>query len=83
MKIKISDYNSAGIKSEAKKAGARTMELIGQGHSDGDENNPNSVVRFFELDNGLRVADTNGDPVWEEEDFAVFAELAESCGVEL
>jgi hypothetical protein len=29
------------------------------------------------------VADTNGDPIWEEDDFATFAELIKACEVDL
>ena len=32
---------------------------------------------------GVRVASTNGDPVWEESDLAEFAELLESEGITL
>jgi hypothetical protein len=31
----------------------------------------------------MRVADTNGDPIWEEQDHAAFAELLESEGIKL
>ena len=32
---------------------------------------------------GVRVAATNGDPVWEESDAAAFAELMATEGIEL
>ena len=38
------------------------------------------VVYFL---NGVRVAATNGDPIWEESDLAAFAELLESQGITL
>lgn len=81
--INISDYNSIGIVEEAQRLGVETMKFIGSGHSDGNEQNCNSVVNFFELSNGVRVAETNGDPVWEEADREQFAGLAVSCGVTL
>ena len=81
--LEISKYNSADIRRIAEKAGVETMKLIGEGHSDGDLNNCNSRVSFFELSDGMRVADTNGDPIWEDEDASIFAELAESCDVEI
>lgn len=85
--IEIAEYNSAGIRAEAAAYGATHMREIGRGHSDGDDDNPNSRVIFFELAvrDGLtvRVADTNGDPVWEEDDGATFSRLAEECGVDL
>lgn len=80
--IKINDYNSASIKAIASKLGVTHMELIGEGHADGDTNNPNSLIRFFKIGE-TRVADTNGDPIWEEEDMQAFAELADECGVEI
>ena len=38
------------------------------------------VVYFL---NGVRVAATNGDPIWEESDLAAFAELLASQGITL
>jgi len=39
-------------------------------------------VTIYQLGD-VRVADTNGDPVWEESDSATFAELLESEGIAL
>lgn len=80
--ITISSYNSASIKAIASKLGVAHMELIAQGRADGDSNNPNSLIRFFKIGE-TRVADTNGDPIWEDEDMQAFAELAAECGVEI
>lgn len=85
--VNIENLNSIGITVEMRRIGATDAELIGSGHSDGDPNNPNSLVTFYAITNPangfeFRVADTNGDPVWEEEDMGAFAELAEDCGVE-
>lgn len=75
--ISIGDINSLGIASEMRLIGATEAALIGSGG-----------CPFFAITNPangfkFRVADTNSDPVWEEEDAGAFAELAESCGVEL
>lgn len=83
--ILIAEYNSAGIRAIALECGATRMRHLGTGHSDGNLDNPNSAVSFYELlgSDGFpyRVADTNGDPVWEDEDSQAFAELAHGCGV--
>ena len=80
--IEVADINSDGIISECEKLGITHIELLDEGHSDGDTNNPNSRVRFY-LVGCVRVADTNGDPIWEEDDFATFAELIKACEVDL
>lgn len=54
-----------------------TAELLGTNGKQSD-----ARVLVFEL-RGVRVAATNGDPVWEEQDTAAFAELMESEGIEL
>jgi hypothetical protein len=82
-KIEIQNYNSAGIKAAAQENSITHMSYLGEGHQDGNTNNPNSLVTFFQLDGGGRVADTNGDPVWEDGSESDFADLAEACGVEL
>jgi len=84
--INIENINSAGITSEMRRVGATTATLIGSG--EWEDGNPNTRCTFFAITNPesgfeFRVADTNGDPAWEEEDIGAFAELAESCGVEL
>ena len=84
--INIETINSAGICSEMRRIGATEAKFIGSG--EWEEGNVNSRCTFFAITNPsngfeFRVADTNGDPVWEEEDLGAFAELAESCGVEL
>lgn len=70
------------IKAEIKGLTDDDISLIDIGHSDGDENNPNSKVLFFEA-GIVRCAFTNGATEWEEADHALFAELAECCGVDL
>lgn len=91
--IEIAEFNSAGIRSVAKEIGVTHMRFIGGGYSKGVNENGEATIShegeadwyvgFYELENGDLVANTNGDPVWEEQDAGVFAELAESCDVEL
>ena len=52
-------------------------ELVGTNGKAGDA----SVLVFYLQ--GVRVASTNGDPVWEESDTAAFAELMADEGIEL
>jgi hypothetical protein len=52
-------------------------ELIGTNGKPGD-----ARVLVFYLQ-GVHVASTNGDPIWEEQDAAAFAELMETEGIEL
>jgi len=61
-RIKISHYNSAGIRAFARRAGARYMVPVAvYGHGD-------AMVSFFRLIPGDHlVADTNGDPLLGEE----------------
>lgn len=84
--IEISEFNSAGIRAEAKRLGITHMRRLGGGHAGGGDR-ADDYVGFYALPHQsgweFRVANTNGDPVWEEEDMQAFAELAESCGVEL
>ncbi|HPU86623.1 MAG TPA: hypothetical protein PLE60_14945 [Candidatus Latescibacteria bacterium] len=75
--INIDDINSAGIRAEARKAGISTVTKLGTNGKTGDAN-----VTIYQLGD-VRVADTNGDPVWEESDSATFAELLESEGIAL
>lgn len=85
--VEIAEYNSAGIRKYAGQIGATHMREIGRGHSDGNSDNPNSLVIFFAIPDTdgdeWRVADTNGDPVWMEDSFQAFTKLAEECGVSL
>ena len=85
--IKITDINSSGIASEANSLGITTAEFLGAGQYDGREGADNKV-RFYALINPkngfeFRVADTSGDPVWEEQDQQGFADLAAACDVAL
>ena len=75
--INIENLNSAGIVAEARKAGISTVTKLGDNGKSGD-----ARVTIYQLGD-VRVADTNGDPVWEESDSATFAELLESEGISL
>ena len=75
--ISIDDINSAGIAAEARKAGISAVTKLGDNGKFGD-----ARVTIYQLGD-VRVADTNGDPVWEESDNATFAELLESEGIAL
>ena len=85
--IEIAEFNSAGIRAEAKKQGITHMREIGRGYVEGHDGDADWFIRFYALPNPkgweFRVADTNSDPVWEDVDQQDFADLAESCGVEL
>lgn len=84
--INISEFNSAGIRNEAQQNGITHMREIGGGQYEGCEG-ADAYVGFYAMPDPnfpgaeVRVANTNGDPVWEEADPAVFAELAQACGV--
>jgi len=75
--INIENLNSAGIVAEARKAGISTVTKLGDNGKSGD-----AKVTIYRLGD-VRVADTNGDPVWEESDPSSFAELLESEGIYL
>ena len=75
--ISIENLNSIGIAVEARKAGITTATKLGDNGKSGD-----ARVTIYQLGD-VRVADTNGDPVWEESDHAAFAGLMESEGINL
>lgn len=75
--ISIDNLNSAGIVTEARKAGLDTVTKLGTNGKTGD-----AKVTIYRLGD-VRVADTNGDPIWEESDHSGFSELLESEGINL
>jgi len=75
--ISIDDINSAGIAREARKAGITTATKLGDNGKSGDRR-----VTIYQLGE-VRVADTNGDPIWEEQDHSAFAELLETEKIHL
>ena len=77
---------SIGIARAAAESKATTIERIGSGES--QHGNSNSRSTFFRVSGGqaaegVLCCTTSGDPLWEEEDPAVFAEHAAACGVSL
>lgn len=85
--IEIAEFNSAGIRAEAKIHGITHMREIVGGYIEGHEGEADWYVGFYALLHPkgweFRVADTNADPVWEESDAEEFANLAAQCGVDL
>ena len=77
MIISIENINSIGIAVEAREAGVSTVTRLGDNGKTGD-----ARVTIYQLGD-VRVADTNGDPVWEESDHAAFADLLESEGIDI
>ena len=75
--ISIADISSGGIARAARKAGIATATKLGDNGKNGD-----ARVTVYQLGD-VRVADTNGDPIWEEQDHAAFAELLETEGIAL
>jgi hypothetical protein len=75
--IDISSINSREIYRRAKAVGIATVTYLGDNRKQGDARV--TVYQFGDV----RVANTNGDPVWEECDHAAFAELLETEGIEL
>ena len=75
--INIANINSGGIAREARKAGITTITQLGDNGKFGD-----ARVTVYQL-GVVRVANTNGDPIWEESDHAAFAELLDSEGIKL
>lgn len=79
--IPIEDINSSGIRREAEEHGITHVRFLGEG---GEGENHITVYGLMSP-NGYeyRVANTNGLPVWEEQDLGEFAELLASVGVDL
>jgi hypothetical protein len=75
--IDIRRINSRGIARQAKMDGIAFATKLGDNGKNGD-----SRVTVYQLGD-VRVADTNGDPIWEEQCVATFAELLESEGIKL
>jgi hypothetical protein len=67
--ISINEINSCGIQAQGKIDGITEVELIGTNGKTGDAK---TTAYWF---GGTRVIDTNGDPIWEEQDPCAFAEM--------
>ena len=79
--IHTSKINSAGIVYEASEAGLSTVDFIGEFHHPDHPGSADWSIRLYFVGD-VCVADTNGDPVWEQDDPAAFAELLAEYGVE-
>lgn len=75
--IKTVDISSIGIRLAAEEAGIAEVEILADNGKTGDER-----ITIYEV-GPVMVADTNGDPVWREQDEAAWQELMESEGIEL
>lgn len=75
--INVNEINSAGIRNEARRDGITFIEELGNNGKTGD-----ARITVYKV-GSVRVADTNGDPVWEESDSEAFAELLTSEGISL
>ena len=80
MKIKIEDINSAGIQAQAKIDGVTEMILLGTFDHPEHPGSNDWRIRIYDFA-GVKVADTNGDPVWEESDPTAWAEMMEAYEV--
>jgi hypothetical protein len=85
--IEIESFNSAGIQNIATIIDATHMRCIGKGYSCGHDGEADYVIGFYAIPDKrhggeIRVANTNGDPIWEDEDPAAFHALASECGVD-
>ena len=81
MEINICDLNSRGIIAEAMAQMIETVTLIGVYDNPDHPDSNDWRIRVYEV-GGVRVADTNGDPVWEEDDPEAFSMLLKEYGVE-
>lgn len=76
MKISIEDINSAGIKAQAKIDGIKEITLLGTFDHPDHQGSNDWRIRIYDF-GGVKVADTNGDPVWEESDPSAWASMME------
>jgi hypothetical protein len=67
--ININEINSIGIQAQGRIDGITEVELIGTNGKTGDAK---FTAYWF---GGVRVIETNGEPVWEEQDPCAFAEM--------
>lgn len=76
--ISIENINSSSIVSEAEKAGETHLELLA---AEGEADRAIAVYSFPKT--GVKVINTNGDPIWEDNDPTGFADTLEEYGIEL
>jgi hypothetical protein len=75
--MKIEDLNSIGIAIEASRFGIDEVILLADNSKQGD-----ARVTVYRVGD-VRVADTNGDPVWEESDPSAFKDILDAEGFSL
>jgi len=75
--MNIDQINSIGIAIAARESGITSATVLGTNGKSGD-----ARITVYQIGD-VRVADTNGDPVWEESDRAAFAELLDCEGISL
>ena len=69
--IDINETNSCGIQAQGKIDGITEVAIIGTNGKAGDAK---TTAYWF---GGVRVIDTNGDPIWEEQDPEAFTAMME------
>lgn len=77
MRMALENINSADIISEARRRGISKLKYIGNYRHPDHPDSSDWDIGIFEIPDGGRVATTNGDPVWEEADPGLFAEMLE------
>ena len=78
--ILIEEITSQGIQLEMKSCGVTEAQLLNEVYLNSGE-----WIRFFEFETPVgvcKVAETNGDPVWQENEPQEFQALMEECGVD-
>lgn len=78
--IKIQDINSAGIIAQAKIDGINEIKYLGTYEHPDHLGSSDWTIRLYDF-NGVKVADTNGDPVWEESCPNTWRELMQAYGI--
>ena len=79
---KTADINSQGIKIEATRQGVSELDFLGKFQHPEHPDSNDWAICIYRFPSGMRVAVTNGDPVWEETDLQLFAKLLEEYRIE-
>jgi len=77
MQIKIEDINSASIEKLATELGIDELEFIGKYYHPDFPDSEDHSIKIYEFPAGFRVGQTNGEPIWEENDLQEWAEMLE------
>ena len=78
--IKIQDINSAGITAQAKIDGITELTHLGTYEHPDHPGSNDWTIRVYDF-GGVKVADTNGDPVWQENCPNAWRHLMQSYGI--